>query len=27
MIALSICGFFFYRSRNKTGSGSENDKE
>ena len=27
MIALSICGFFFYRSRNKTDSGSENDKE
>ena len=27
MIALSICGFLFYRSRNKTGSGSENDKE
>ena len=27
LIALSICGFFFNRSRNKTGSGSENDKE
>jgi hypothetical protein len=27
MIALSICGFLFYRSRNKTDSGSENDKK